>query len=576
MNVKSISPIENTAHVTCMRLVDAMVAYGAKYAVCCPGTRNAPLLMAIARCRNLEKVVITDERSAGYVALGLAQQSRQMVAVVCTSGTALSNLAPAAAEAFYSHLPLVIISADRPKEWIDQNDSQTMHQAEVLADAVKWRCTLPSMPSSDEESWWVNRMINEAIINVTSAPVAPIHINVHIGEPINQTATIPSGYTKVISTPIRHTLAPETAVSLNTEICSAHRVMVVCGFMSPDQHLTKALSTFAKRDNAVVLCEQIANMPSDDIMTQAATVISEMGKEEREMLAPDLLIYVGGALVSRMTKEFFRKFAIREQWRVGNDRCIIDSFKHCNRIVDLSPVDFFEAINNCAPTSNSTNSDYAYLWQGLRKRALSSHQRYMENAQWSTLSAMNIVSNHIPQGTILHLSNGLSIRLAQLFAMPQISQWWSNRGVSGIDGCTSTALGASIAANGGDVLLITGDMSFSYDINGISSQYNSRHLKVIVTCNGGGGIFRFIKSTSSLPELDRYFEVKRDAPVAQLAKAFGYDFFQADSQESLLNQIDSFFNDSNPAILAISTDSDIDADTLRKYYSRSRKPDLRH
>lgn len=571
MNVESGNSIENTAHITCVRLVEAIVSYGAKYAVCCPGTRNAPLLMALARCEQLKKVVVTDERSAGYVALGLAQQSLQLVAVVCTSGTALSNLAPAAAEAYYSHIPLVIISADRPKEWIDQNDSQTMHQAEVLSNAVKWHYSLPSIPASDEQSWWVNRMINDAMANVTSAPIAPIHINVHVGEPVNQTATAPSGYTDIISTPIHHTLSAEIASALNEEITTARRVMVICGFMPPDRHLAKSLSTFAKRSNAVVLCEQIANITGEGIINQAATVISEMNKEERETLAPDLLIYIGGAIVSRKTKEFFRRFGVGKQWRIGNDRCIIDSFKHCNRIVDLNPESFFEAINSCEQNINADGSNYASLWQSLRKRALLSHQRYVANARWSTLSAMDIISNHIPEGTILHLSNGLSIRLAQLFAMPQVSQWWSNRGVSGIDGCTSTALGASIAAEGKDVLLITGDMSFSYDINGLSSQYNSRHLKVIVTCNAGGGIFRFIKSTSSLPELERYFEVKRNAPVAQLAQAFGFDFFQADSKESLAKQIDAFFSDKNPAILAICTDSETDAEILRKYYSRSRK-----
>ena len=162
MNETEHNQSENTIHKTCRRLVELLVHHGAEYAVCCPGSRNAPLLMALARCKQLRKVVITDERSAGFAAIGIAQQTQRLVAVVCTSGSALLNLAPAAAEAYYAHLPLMIVSADRPKEWIDQNDSQTMRQPEALASVTKWRCSLPSLPASDTESWWVNRMLNDA------------------------------------------------------------------------------------------------------------------------------------------------------------------------------------------------------------------------------------------------------------------------------------------------------------------------------------------------------------------------------------------------------------------------------
>jgi len=559
---------ENTCHQTCSRLTEILVAHNVKYAVCCPGSRNAPLLMAFARCKKISKVVIADERTAGYVAVGLAQQTRCAVAIVCTSGTALLNLAPAVAEAYYAELPLIVISADRPKEWIDQNDSQTMRQPDALASFTKWRCSLPSQPIGEMQSWWANRMLNEALATAENEPYAPIHLNIHIGEPICGTTTEHSGFTEIHHTPTIPQLSGKIYAELNAEICSAHKVMVVCGFMPPNDQLSQALGKLTERKNVVVLSEQLANVSASGIITQVDTMLSEIPIDKRKKYAPDLLIYVGGAIVSKNLKNFLRKYADCKQWRVGADRCIIDTFMHCRRTIGVTAEAFFSEIAKQKSTVQN-NSDYSQMWKSLSIKANISHLNYISSAPWCSLSAMAKIKNAIPPETILHLSNGLSVRLAQLFAMPQASEWWSNRGVSGIDGCTSTALGASIASNGKNVLLITGDMSFGYDINGLCAQYSSPNFKIIVMCNSGGGIFRFINGTSSLPELEEYFEVKHDIPVGKYATAFGYKFYSAKSASELDAVLPLFFSDSNPSILAINTDSPTDATVLRGYYHRN-------
>ncbi len=570
MNETEHNQSENTIHKTCRRLVELLVHHGAEYAVCCPGSRNAPLLMALARCKQLRKVVITDERSAGFAAIGLAQQTQRLVAVVCTSGSALLNLAPAAAEAYYAHLPLMIVSADRPKEWIDQNDSQTMRQPEALASVTKWRRSLPSLPASDAESWWVNRMLNEAFAHALQKPFAPIHINIHIGEPICDTDNEPSGLHVIEHTTAMPRLGDGERAVLAKQIACERKVMIVAGFMPENDTLAQSLIALAKRSNVVVLSEQLANVKGLGIITQTDVVLSEMLESERDDYAPDLLIYAGGAIVSKNLKMFLRKHAQCQQWRVGVDRCIIDTMQHCTRTIGVDAADFFKDILS-QPVDNAIESEYSHMWHSLAQRAAQSHHRYVADAPWCNLSAMHTICQNIPPETILHLSNGLSVRLAQLFALPQVKQWWCNRGISGIDGCTSTALGASIAAKDKDVLLITGDMSFGYDVNGLSSQYNTSRFKVIVLCNSGGGIFRFIGGTSSLPELEEYFEVRRDMPVDKYAAAFGFNFYSAASASDLLTELTKFFADNHPAILAVDTDSAVDAEVLRGYYRRNKK-----
>ena len=557
----------NTAHDTCRWLAQMLADGGARWAVCCPGSRNTPLLMAFAREERLRKVVVVDERSAGYIAIGIAQQTQQPVAVVCTSGTALLNLAPAAAEAYYAHVPLIVVSADRPSQWIDQNDSQTIRQPLALEQATKWHTSLPSLPSSDDERWHTQRMLNEAWQMATKLPLGTIHINIHISEPIAQTASIEQNDWRSIFHPCtKPRIVAHQATMLAERFASMRRVMVVCGMMPPNAELNSLLCQMANRSNCVVLAEPVSNIHGNGIITEPERALCALTADQEHQLAPELVIYLGGALVSRRMKEYLRSHPC-EQWRVGVDHNIIDTFMHLACNITAEPEELFSALAAAKPIA----SDYSQRWADVAESAQTHHQQSLADAPWCSLAAVDAVCKQMPEGTILHLSNGLSVRLASICGAKQACQWWSNRGTSGIDGSTSTALGASLAApDGKTVLLITGDMSLNYDLSALNTHLDYSRLKIVVMCNGGGGIFRFISTTGNLPELEEYMEVRQQTPVGDFARTFGFNYYVAENSTQLNDVLPKFFADKQPAILAIFTDSATDAQVLQTYYNRNK------
>ena len=560
--------MQNTTHKTCHRIADLLVSRGVRYAVVSPGSRNAPLLIALSREERIKKVVVVDERSAGFVALGISRATRQAVAVVCTSGTAVLNLAPAVAEAYYQQCPLLVITADRPQAWIDQNDSQTMRQNGVFANFVKKSYSLASVIESDEQSWYVNRILNEAYFEATSGTCRPVHINIHIGEPIYSLCEAEeSGFRLIDRAESSETLAASRAKSLAEQIAHSQRVMVVCGFMHTDERLEALLRAMAQRDNVVVLAEHLAQIEGKRIINCIDAALSAIPSDRSTDFAPDLLIYVGGAPVSRLMKQYLRTYAAHaEQWRVGLDENIIDTMQGITMQVHTGATQFFEDI--LALNHEICRSDYSAKWMHLLHQGLESARDFASRQPWSDFKAMDIIMHSLNDDVTLHLSNGLTVRYAQLFERVSGVAYLCNRGVSGIDGCTSTALGASLVSEK-PVLLITGDMSFAYDVNGLASQYNSSRLKIVVICNDGGGIFRFIKGPSALPELEQYFEVKRHIDVAKYAAAFGFDYFEAASEETLSQNLRRLLACDKAAILAVTTPGEINADVLRNFYNRT-------
>ena len=548
-------------------LSELLAAHGIERVVVSPGSRNAPLVMALTRNADLECSVVIDERSAAFAALGMSLQSGKPVAVCCTSGTALLNYAPAVAEAFYRQVPVVVISADRPEEWIDQDDSQTLWQQDALAPYVKRRCDISARLDFDNGAWWVNRTVNDALLEAVSGRPGPVHINIRLDAPLNRTVEAPEGHERVIRE-IEPTGELTTARSreLGTLLASPHRVMVVTGFHVPDFRLNKALGKMAALPNVAVLTETISNLHNPLFVSRIDSTLCRLGKAEREAMAPDTVITLGGALVSRHVKEWMRSLPPEtEHWHVGVSHTTIDCFKHLSLRIEMQPAIFMRQLASAMQIHRS-ECDYAETWRKAAAEAAAIHCLKVKSAPWCDLKALAMIFDRIPPTWNLHLSNGTPIRYAQLMDCSRIHRSDCNRGVSGIDGCTSTALGAS-AIYRGVTLLISGDMSFQYDIAALSSQLMSPRFKMIVMCNGGGGIFRFIGATRDLPELDRYLSVGTNLPLRGLCEAYGIRYDEASSEPELDKAFAAFAAETHrPALLAIHTDGALSARVLRDYF----------
>ena len=539
-----------------------------KHVVLSPGSRNTPLIVAISREKKLKKYVIVDERSAAFVAVGIAQQSNKPVAIVCTSGSAVLNYAPAIAEAKYQHLPIIAISADRQTEWIDQNDSQTIQQTNVLGDLVKRSIDIPAYYEHSDTKRWIYNQLNDALQTALNGCRGPVHINVRIKEPLNEQTE------KIIAAPIIEHIIPNwkfadnQIIKLANSINAYDKIMIVITQMQPSATLNKAVNKLAELPQVAVLTESISNIYGENLVSCIDRTITSYGEELSEDYSPELLVTFGGAPVSRMIKRFLRKHPRTEEWRIGMDSNIIDTMQHLTCRIETEPESFLQQI--MPYIQPNTKASYRDKWLALSATGKRSHNEIIENAEWTAMSAFANIFPTIPNNYRLQLSNGTTIRYAQLFDTYKVARCDCNRGVSGIDGSSSTALGASLASDA-PTLLITGDMSFSYDLNAITTQYNHKNFKLIVMENGGGGIFRFIPSTDSLPELEQYCEVKRKFPIKRTAEAFGFTCFEAANITELKERLANLYACDTPAMLIVHTDAETDTKLLKRYMSRNYK-----
>lgn len=554
-------------------MVELLIIHGVQEAVISPGSRCTPLVIALSRCRSIKTTVVIDERSAAFIALGKASESDAPVVLVCTSGTAVLNYAPAVAEAFYRHLPLFVISADRPMEWIDQDDSQTLRQFEALDKFVKRNYDLDDCCNSDQRQWYANRIINDALLMCSAPQPGPVHLNMQFDNPLNQTCCFRE--TRWTSRSITahipcQNLAPEEIAELAQEISESRGVLIVGGFHNPDKTLCRSLESISRLcPNTVVMCETISNMPSDMFIHDIDATLSILTPERLKQMSPDIVITFGGAIVSRMIKKFIREAGECRHWHIGETDITVDCFLHLRRHIRMSAAGLFSQLAVALKESRASamTSDYAASWQRIAEESRQLHAAFIESAPWTTLTACHYIFNNIPSGWALQLSNGTAIRYAQLFPSHQVTRSDCNRGVSGIDGCTSTAIGASTMTDT-STLLVTGDMSAMYDMGAFAAPCITPKFKIIVLCNGGGEIFKFIESTRMLDETERFMAVSdRSYPVDKIAETFGFRIFKATSPDELEPVFKAFCNETeSPAMLCVYTPGELSAETLRKYF----------
>lgn len=563
--------MENTANRICRCIVSLLEKHGVKRAIVSPGSRNAPLLIALSRSKSIVSDVVVDERSAGFIALGYAIVSEEPVALVCTSGSALLNYGPAIAEAFYRKTPLIVISADRPKEWIGQDDSQTIVQYNALSNYVKKSYDLPA-GQWDNDIWYANRVVNDALLTAINGKNGPVHVNVQLAEPLG--AMIDDSIDADNAIFNRHIqmvkpfpqLAPLQSKQLAECIASHKKVMIVVGFMPPNKVLNTALNTLSNLPNIVVLTETIANISGNRIIGNVDAALSSIKDDDTLEMIPDVVISTGGALVSRHIKQFIRNHKVKEHWHVGEVEDTVDCFMQLTLRVEISPEVFFSQLASSLLQFN-TECDYAQKWETIRNRAVSLTSSYAAKSRWSDFKAFATFIPLIPQRWNVQYSNGTAIRYAQIFGNHKYHRCDCNRGVSGIDGCTSTAIGAALAYKPETTLLVTGDMSFKYDISALLSTQIGPHFKIIVINNNGGGIFRFIASTSNLDIREKMFCCPAETSYEELFKAHGFAFFEANDEEELRSSFEKFASETSlPSALVVNTDGELSAQILKDYF----------
>jgi 2-succinyl-5-enolpyruvyl-6-hydroxy-3-cyclohexene-1-carboxylate synthase len=546
-------------------IVDQLLAYDIRKVVVSPGSRNAPFSIAFDEHPEIETFVVHDERSAGFIALGMAQELGDTIALCCTSGSACLNYYPAISEAFYRSIPLLVLTADRPAAWINHGDGQTIVQRDVFKNHI-----LGSLEFDEDlfEQKSIETHQNELsnLLQITQSNwKGPIHMNVGLNEPLYQTVekSIDYGKRLTIDPPMKRIDAGEMELILQ-EI-NQSKVLVLAGQMEQNPKLQQELIKLASFPNVVVLVENTSNIQHERFIHCIDRTLNGFD-QSNDAFKPEILITIGGAVVSKRIKAYLRTAGILKHYKIGAEFPEMDTYRCLSKTFPLTPADFFEQLNESELSANVHN--FNGKWKAVDILAKDRSLDFM--SEFSALTDLQVFQNvqdFLPENSILHLANSSVVRYAQLFDPLPGVRYESNRGTSGIDGSTSTALGAAIVNRSKQHVLISGDISFLYDSNALWYEPFPRNFKMIVIQNYGGGIFKIIPGPADSKQREKYFEAKQVKSPASIAQAYGLQTKTISSLEELTDYLPLFFDPScEMQVLEVQTDDANNAIDLDRYF----------
>jgi len=542
-------------------IVYACEKNGVETVIISPGSRNAPLIIGFHNNPKIKCLSIVDERSAGFFALGIAQQTQNPVALVCTSGSALLNYYPAIAEAYFSHIPLLVLSADRPEYLLNIGDGQTINQKDVFRNHIIQSVNL-SIQNIDAQYSFVSEAMQKA-----KTDKGPVHINIPFDEPLYETTTKATIF-PTLNTEISTSLLDESPLDVDELAVFAEKwnnstkKMVLIGVNFPSELMQIQINHLVKDPSVLVLTETTSNIYHTKIINGIDKLLAPLTQSEKENLQPEILLTFGGMIVSKKIKQFLREYSPKNHWHIDKYNSL-DTYHVLTKHFAISIELFFSQFFFLTKKQQSTyQSDYIALKQHREIK----QDAFLQTAPFSDLKAFESIINTIPKNYNVQLANSSIVRYAQLFNLDKSLCVFCNRGTSGIDGSTSTAIGAAHVVNN-QTIFITGDISFLYDSNALWNNYIKNSFRIILINNGGGGIFRFIPGPSSTNVVE-YFETPHRLTAKQLCEMHYFEYSTARNIDELKDALITFYKVENaPKLLEIFTPGIINEETLKRYFN---------
>ncbi len=574
----------NKQHI--IRLSHIIKSKGISQVVVSPGSRNAPIIIIFSNNKDLELLSVPDERSAGFFALGLVMQSGKPVALLSTSGTAVLNYAPAIAEAYYLKVPLLVMTADRPEYLIDQGDSQTIRQNKIYSNYIRKSYQLPPMINSELDEWHIDRIINEAVDRTMFPDAGPVHINIPLEEPLYDIKTnVRLSDVRLINlASIESRVTVQEMTKLAGQWNSATSKLIIVGQLQPDDKVASLLEELSDDPTVAVLTESTSNLCNTRYVNNIDRALTQITPERKNAFKPDLLLTIGGAVVSKKIKALLREMHPLIHWHVNadTDEFHMDTYRSLTYTIPVRTADFLEqliaqSVSGITELSKSkkvvTESDiplstYLARWKHAGQTARMLHNQYLSKVPFSDLRAYSYIFSMMPPNAHVHLANSTPVRYAQLFDHKPTVKFFSNRGTSGIDGCISTAAGYSFNHKGLTVV-ITGDIGFLYDSNALWNKNLKGNFKIILINNGGGNIFRIIDGPSSFDALEPYIETTHHYNAEGIAANFNMVYNSVSSEEELTSHLPEFFTankQNRPEILEVITSNTTSAKAMTDYF----------
>ena len=572
-------------------LTTILKRHGCRTVVVCPGSRNAPIVHNFNEMSDVRCYPVTDERSAGFYAIGLALGNPspffpRPVAVCVTSGSALLNLHPAVAEAYYQKLPIIFISADRPAEWIGQQDGQTLPQANVFGSLVNRSVNLPVI-SNEEQRWFCEREVNEAVIDCVNRKIGPVHINIQIQEPLYEFTQEKLPHARYISYFRPDEKTPSIGPEDLRDFLEAKRPMIVIGQGKPVPIL-QGIQDLA--DRAVTLCEPTGlalysgepenrSLSRKLLMTNFDEVLAALEKTDiQEAFKPDFILYVGGCLVSKRLKKFLRSCKGAKVWRVSSDGDAVDTFMHLDRILEVNPDRLALRLKDYESKYPDEVSEFRELWEKALWQA--KRHAFLYEPPFSSMAAVKQLQQEFRASarscnrlSRVFYGNSMAIRLGCIYARQYVH---CLRGVNGIEGTLSAAAGLSrfltetqkIKNEQRKVICVLGDLSFFYDQNALWNQNLNGNLRIIVLNNSGGAIFGKFQGLKESAARERLVMAKHHTSAKYACEANNVIYMAANNMKQLKQAISRivYEKSKHPMLLEVFTTIDNDNKALEEYY----------
>jgi len=562
-----LQPIHNIAEIFSRKNV--------KTTIICPGSRSAALTISMVRHPDIKTFSISDERSAGFIGMGMAQVTGETVALVCTSGTAAYNFAPAIAEAYFQEIPMIILTADRPAEWIHQYDGQTIYQREIYGKHVKKSFELPADYTNSDAVWQIERVMNEAINLTQVHPKGPVHVNVPIREPFYPTPQEEIIFDRSVriiqNAEIDKKLPNQFWIDFKEIWQNSENKLIVVGHRQSSE-LNEILTKFSDELCVPVVADIISNVNTIDPIL-ADVFLSSKNESFKQKLKPDLLITCGKSVISKNLKIFVRNNRPMYHFHIQENPDLIDPFQTLTHKVEVSPEYFFGQLfedldfQNFKEGDEEVDNDYVEFWNNASVVAKQKLNSFLNNSDYCEFKVIRNIVNKLPENSIFHLANSMVVRYSNLIGLEKGKniEVFANRGTSGIDGSLSSAVGCALKTDK-IVTCLIGDMSFFYDRNAFWNSYLPDNLRVILINNHGGNIFRIIDGPNKQPEVREYFETKQNSTAEYFCKENDVEYVKVFDETSLENALNLLHQKSSrPVVIEVEVDGYRNTDVFAAY-----------
>lgn len=543
-----------------LQVIALLKAFNIKQVVISPGSRNAPLIQCFTLDSFFTCHTVVDERNAAFYALGLMQKLKQPAIICCTSGSAVLNYAPAVSEAFYQQLPLIVLTADRTPEWIGQMDGQTLPQPNIFGSLVKNAINLPEVKSPGDE-WYCNRMINDALIACTANEHGPVHINIALSEPLFDYSqkNLPQ-VRKINFTPAIHQVDLSPFIQ---QWQQHHKRLIIVGQLSQSDEIATALKHLFQKTDCIIFSEHLSNCNTSAFTQNFDAALAALNKaneaQSNTPYTPDLVVSLGGHIVSKRLKQFLRTHQPVSHWHISLSHHVVDLFQSLTHLIQADTAYFLNNLAQSLPIEKHKN--FQTIWKTIEAQI-----PQPSTDTFSDISVMQRFLYALPENAPLHLANSSIVRNAQLFKLKPGIRIYCNRGTNGIESSMPCAIGyASISQE--PVYLAIGDLSFFYTVNALWNIHAIKNLRILLTNNGGGGIFHLLPGLNQSKSLE-HVTAQHSTTAKKWAQAAGLSYLSANEMNGLEQALQTFTSPEaqQSMLLEIFTDTEVNKQTFQQYY----------